>query len=249
MDKETYGLIGYPLGHSFSRKYFTEKFIHDNINAEYLNFEIESVSGLKRIIEENKFLKGLNVTIPHKQNVIPLLDELDETASEIGAVNVIKITHDVEGKIHLKGFNTDVTGFKGSISPMLKSWNKNALILGTGGVSKAINFALKSLGIETLFVSRTPKDGAITYKNINAETMNKYTVIVNASPVGMFPYTDEAPEIPYEHIGKRHVIFDTIYNPPATLFMKLAEQRGAKVKSGMEMLIGQAEAAWKIWNS
>lgn len=248
MSKNTYGLIGYPLGHSFSRKYFTEKFAHDNIDAEYLNFEIESVSGLRDIIEKLASLRGLNVTIPHKQSVIPMLDDLDSTAAEIGAVNVIKISRIGTGVIHMKGYNTDVTGFMESISPMLETWNDKALILGTGGVSKAINYALKSMGLKTLFVSRTPREGAITYKDLNRNILDDYTVVVNASPVGMYPHVDEAPDIPYEYLSKRHVIFDTIYNPQTTKFMEYSARKGAKVKSGMEMLIGQAEAAWRIWN-
>lgn len=248
MRRETYGLIGYPLGHSFSRKYFTEKFAHDNIDAEYLNFEIESVSGLRDIIEKHASLRGLNVTIPHKQSVIPMLDNLDSTAAEIGAVNVIKISRTGTGEILLKGYNTDVTGFKESISPMLKTWNDKALILGTGGVSKAINYALKSMGLKTLFVSRTPREGVITYKDLNRNILDDYTVVVNASPVGMYPHVDEAPDIPYEYLSKRHVIFDTIYNPQTTKLMEYSARKGAKVKSGMEMLIGQAEAAWRIWN-
>lgn len=249
MGKAVYGLIGYPLGHSFSKKYFTEKFRCEKTDAEYLNFEIKSISELHDIIESEKELCGLNVTIPHKQSVIGLLDDIDKNAAEIGAVNVIKITRPTNGKPFLKGFNTDVTGFACSISPMLEYWNDRALILGTGGVSKAIDYALKSKGIKTLFVSRKQKEGAITYKDLNADIMQAYTVIVNASPVGMFPNIDNAPDIPYEYLSDRHVVFDTIYNPETTRFMTLAAARGAKVKSGMEMLVGQAEAAWQIWNS
>lgn len=249
MDKIVYGLIGYPLGHSFSKKYFNEKFIQESINAEYINFEIESISGLKEIIEKNTLLCGLNVTIPYKQDVIKLLDETDRTASEIGAVNVIKIKRGLSGEVNLKGYNTDIIGFKKSISPMLESCNDKALILGTGGVSKAIGYALKSMNIKTSFVSRSSKKGVITYNEINKDIMEAYTIIVNASPVGMYPHIDEAPDIPYEYISKRHVIFDTIYNPEITKFMKLSAEKGAKVKNGMEMLIGQAEAAWEIWNS
>lgn len=249
MEKATYGLIGYPLGHSFSRKYFTEKFSRDKIDAEYLNFEIKSVSELLTVIGKHDSLRGLNVTIPYKQDVMAFLDELDIAAAEIRAVNVIKITRDECCKPHLKGFNTDVIGFKDSIAPILEPWNKKALILGTGGVSKAIDYALKSIGIETLFVSRTAKNGAITYSDISRGIMTDYTVIVNASPVGMFPHIENAPDIPYEYLTEKHVVFDTIYNPPTTRLMELAARHGAKVKSGMEMLIGQAEAAWKIWNS
>lgn len=249
MRKAVYGLIGYPLGHSFSRKYFTEKFKCEKTDAEYLNFEIETISELHDIIESEKRLHGLNITIPYKQSVIGFLDEIDKNAAEIGAVNVIKITRPTNGKPFLKGFNTDVTGFDNSISPMLEYWNDKALILGTGGVSKAIDYVLKSKGIKTLFVSRKQKEGAITYEDLNADIMKTYTVIVNASPVGMYPNVDNAPDIPYEYLDDKHVVFDTIYNPETTRFMALAAERGAKVKSGMEMLVGQAEAAWQIWNS
>ena len=246
MKDKVFGLIGYPLGHSFSKSYFNKKFNRENIPAEYVNFEIEDINDLKSIIQ-NQNICGLNVTIPHKRAVIDMLDILDDVAKEVGAVNVIKFIKS-EGKTILKGYNTDVVGFTNSISKMIKSNNKKALILGTGGVSKAIDYSLKRMGIETLFVSRTAKDGIITYDMLNKEIMSEYTIIVNASPVGMHPNIDKAPLIPFEFITYNHVVFDTIYNPAETMLMKLSAEKGATVKNGLEMLEGQAIAAWKIWN-
>ena len=246
MQDKVYGLIGYPLGHSFSKSYFNEKFNIESIHAEYVNFEIENINDLRSIVQ-NQSICGLNVTIPHKRAVIDMLDILDDVAKEVGAVNVIKFIRE-GNKTILKGYNTDVVGFTNSISKMIKSNHKKALILGTGGVSKAIDYSLKKLGIDTLFVSRTHKDGIITYDMLNKEIMSEYTIIVNASPVGMHPNIDNAPLIPYEFITDKHVIFDTIYNPAETKLMKLAANKGAAVKNGLEMLEGQAIAAWNIWN-
>ena len=241
MDK--YGIIGYPLGHSFSRGFFTEKFAREGIDAQYLNFEIPDVTMLKDVLRENPGLKGLNVTLPHKQAVIPLLDELSDEAREIGAVNVIRVR---EGK--LKGFNSDIIGFTESIKPLLMPHHKKALVLGTGGASKAICVGLKRLGLEWKYVSRTPREGMITYKDITAETLQAYTVIVNCSPVGMFPRVDEAPAIPYELLTPKHLLFDCVYNPEDTLFMQKGKAQGATVKNGLEMLHLQAIASWHFWN-
>lgn len=245
MKQKVFGLIGFPLGHSFSKSYFNNKFANEGINAEYVNFEIEKIDNFKSILDDNSIC-GLNVTIPYKQSVIPFLDEIDEVAAEIGAVNVIKFIRK-DNSLLLKGFNTDVVGFTNSISKMVGKNNKKALILGTGGVSKAIKYALNKMGIETLFVSRMEKNGAITYNQINKEIMLDYSIIVNASPVGMFPNIENAPEIPYDLLTENHIIFDTIYNPTETKFMRLAAERGAAVKNGLEMLEGQAIAAWNIW--
>lgn len=245
MNQKVFGLIGFPLGHSFSKSYFNNKFANEGINAEYVNFEIEKIDNFKSILDDNSIC-GLNVTIPYKQSVIPFLDEIDEVAAEIGAVNVIKFIRK-DNSLLLKGFNTDVVGFTNSISKMVGKNNKKALILGTGGVSKAIKYALNKMGIETLFVSRMEKNGAITYNQINKEIMLDYSIIVNASPVGMFPNIENAPEIPYDLLTENHIIFDTIYNPTETKFMRLAAERGAAVKNGLEMLEGQAIAAWNIW--
>lgn len=241
MDK--YGLIGFPLGHSFSRGFFTEKFAREGIDAEYVNFEIPDASMLLDVICDNPELRGLNVTLPHKQAVIPLLDELSDEAREIGAVNVIRIR---DGK--LKGFNSDIIGFTDSIRPLLQPHHKKALVLGTGGASKAICVGLNRLGIEWTYVSRSPREGMLTYEDITAETLQQYTVIVNCTPVGMFPKVDHAPAIPYELLTPQHLLFDCVYNPEDTLFMQKGRAQGATVKNGLEMLHLQAEASWKFWN-
>lgn len=238
-----YGIIGYPLGHSFSRGFFTEKFARESIDAQYLNFEIPDVAMLSDVLRDNPELRGLNVTLPHKQAVIPLLDEMSEEAMEIGAVNVIRVRN---GK--LKGFNSDIIGFTNSIKPLLQPHHRKALVLGTGGASKAIRVGLNRLGIEWTYVSRSPRDGMVTYEDITAETLQEYTVIVNCSPVGMFPKVDAAPAIPYELLSPLHLLFDCVYNPEETLFMKKGREQGATVKNGLEMLHLQAIASWNFWN-
>ena len=241
MDK--YGIIGYPLGHSFSRGFFTEKFAREGIDAQYLNFEIPDVAMLRDVLRDNPELRGLNVTLPHKQAVIPLLDELSDEAREIGAVNVIRVR---DGK--LKGFNSDIIGFTESIKPLLQPHHKKALVLGTGGASKAICVGLKRLGIGWKYVSRTPREGMLTYSDLTPEVMEEYTVVVNSSPVGMFPKVDEAPAIPYELLTPKHLLFDCVYNPEDTLFMQKGREQGATTKNGLEMLHLQAVASWKFWN-
>ncbi len=242
MDK--YGIIGFPLGHSFSRGFFTEKFARESIDAQYLNFEIPDANMLREVLRDNPELKGLNVTLPHKQAVIPLLDELSDEAREIGAVNVIRIR---DGK--LKGFNSDIIGFTESIKPLLQPWHKKALILGTGGASRAIRVGLTRLGIEWTYVSRTPREGMLTYSDLTAEVMQQYMVIVNCSPVGMFPKTGEAPNIPYELLTPKHLLYDLVYNPEETLFMQKGRAQDAIVKNGLEMLHLQAIASWEFWHS
>lgn len=239
----TYGLIGYPLGHSFSRKFFTEKFEKEGIDAQYLNFEIPSIEEFPEIIKNNPELRGLNVTIPYKQQVMQYLHNISEEASAIGAVNVVRVR---DG--HLTGFNSDVIGFVESIRPLLKPHHKKALILGTGGASKAIHYGLeKKLGMETLFVSRTAREGMITYDDITPETLQTYPVIVNCSPVGMYPHVDECPALPYEAMNENNLLYDLVYNPLETLFMKKGAEQGATVKNGLEMLHLQAIASWKFW--
>jgi len=241
----TYGLIGYPLGHSFSRKFFTEKFEKEGIDAQYLNFEIPSIEEFPEIIKNNPELRGLNVTIPYKQQVMQYLHNISEEASAIGAVNVVRVR---DG--HLTGFNSDVIGFVNSIRPLLKPHHKKALILGTGGASKAIHYGLeKKLGMETLFVSRTAREGMITYDDITPETLQAYHVIVNCSPVGMYPHVDECPALPYEAMNKNNLLYDLVYNPLKTLFMKKGAEQGATVKNGLEMLHLQAIASWKFWGT
>ena len=205
MDK--YGLIGYPLGHSFSVSYFNQKFADEGINAKYENFEIPTIDVLPEVLDKNPNLKGLNVTIPYKEKVIPFLDSMLD-----------------------------------------KKWHKKALILGTGGASKAINFGLKSLGLETVFVSRYERPDTIQYKSITPEVIKEYNVIVNCTPVGMYPHSEECPELPYEAMDNHTILYDLIYNPDQTLFMRKGAERGANVTNGLEMLLLQAFASWEFWH-
>lgn len=242
-----YGLIGYPLAHSFSKNFFNDKFKSESIDAHYVNFEIPTIDEFPKIISDNININGLNVTIPYKEQIISFLDELDNDAASIGAVNVIKIVHD-NGEKRLIGFNSDVIGFTKSIKPLLRKHHKKALILGTGGASKAVLHGLKKLGVEAKFVSRTPKEGMFTYQELTPEVMKEYKVIVNCTPVGMYPNLYECPDIPYEFITKNHLLYDLLYNPDETLFMQKGAEYGAVTKNGMEMLLLQALAAWEIWN-
>ena len=249
----TYGLIGYPLGHSFSRKFFTEKFEKEGIDAQYLNFEIPSIEEFPDIIKNNPNLRGLNVTIPYKQQVMQYLDDISEEAKAIGAVNVIA-PRPPKGEgcrdVRLVGYNSDVIGFVESIQPLLKPHHKKALILGTGGASKAIRYGLeKKLGLETLFVSRSAREGMITYEDVNEAVLKEYEVIVNCSPVGMYPHVDECPALPYETMNENHLLYDLVYNPLETLFMKKGAAQGATVKNGLEMLHLQAIASWEFWTT
>ena len=245
---QKYGLIGYPLKHSFSIGYFNEKFRSEGVDAEYVNFEIPSINDFMEVIEENPNLSGLNVTIPYKEQVIPFLDSLDTDTAKIGAVNVIKIIRQPKGKVKLVGYNSDIIGFTQSIQPLLLPSHKKALLLGTGGASKAVFHGLKNLGIESVFVSRTHKPGMLTYEELTPEVMAEYTVIVNCTPVGMYPKVDFCPNIPYEYLTPNHLLYDLLYNPNVTLFMKKGEERGAITKNGLEMLLLQAFAAWEIWH-
>lgn len=246
MDK--YGLIGYPLVHSFSISYFNEKFKNENIDAVYENYEIPSIEHLPEILETTPELRGLNVTIPYKEKVISYLDSLSPEASEIGAVNVIRVEHKGK-KVVLKGYNSDVVGFTRSIEPLLEPCHNKALILGTGGASKAVEFGLKSLKLETLKVSRSKKEGCITYSDITPEMMKEYKVIVNCTPCGMFPHTEECPQLPYEAMDKHTLLYDLIYNPDETMFMTKGKEHGAIVKNGLEMLLLQAFVSWEMWNN
>ena len=243
---DTYGLIGYPLGHSFSRGYFTDYFSREGIDAEYKNFEIPRIEEITEVLREEHTLRGFNVTIPYKQQVFAYLDELDGAASAIGAVNVVKVVRH-NGCLALKGYNTDHIGFADSIRPLLKPHHTHALILGTGGASKAVDYALQQMGLETLFVSRSAREGIVTYDELTPEMMVQYTVIVNTTPLGMHPKTDACPPLDYTQIGNKHLLYDVVYNPEKTLFLQHGEERGATISNGMEMLIGQAKAAWHIW--
>jgi len=245
MDK--YGLIGYPLGHSFSIGYFNEKFANEGIDAQYINYEIPSIEDLPEILASNVELKGLNVTIPYKEKVIDYLDMISPEAKAIGAVNVIRVMHK-GNNIQLKGFNSDVIGFTRSIEPLLESFHKKALILGTGGASKAIDYGLKSLGLETLFISRSEKSNAKRYEEVTSDIIKEYNVIVNCTPIGMYPQADTCPLLPYEAMDSHTLLYDLIYNPDETLFMKKGKKQGATVKNGLEMLLLQAFASWEFWH-
>ena len=245
MDK--YGLIGYPLGHSFSKNFFNQKFEDEGVDAVYENFEIPSVEVMQEVVDKNPNLRGLNVTIPYKQKVIPFLDSITPEAQAIGAVNVIKVMH-IRKKTLLKGYNSDVIGFTKSIEPMLEKFHKKALILGTGGASKAIDYGLRSLGLETVFVSRFKRDNTIQYADITPEVVKEYNVIINCTPCGMYPHADECPMLPYEAMNEHTILYDLIYNPDQTLFMKKGAEYGANTKNGLEMLLLQAFASWDIWN-
>lgn len=247
MDK--YGLIGYPLKHSFSIGYFNEKFQSENIDAEYVNFEIPRIEDFMEVIEENPNLRGLNVTIPYKEQVIPYLDELDKDTAKIGAVNVIKIIPQAKGKVKLVGYNSDIIGLTRSIEPLLLPHHTKALILGTGGASKAVFHGLSNLGIQSTFVSRTKKrNDILTYGELTPEIMQEHTVIVNTTPLGMYPKVDFCPDIPYDQLTSKHLLYDLLYNPSETLFMKKGIEQGATVKNGLEMLLLQAFVSWEIWN-
>jgi shikimate dehydrogenase len=242
-----YGLIGFPLSHSFSKRFFTEYFEKEYIAAEYLNFEISDISLLPNIIRENPKLIGFNVTIPYKEAIIPYLDGCDAKAAAIKAVNTVKIDRSA-GKISLKGFNTDLVGFRNSIFPLLRPHHKKALVLGTGGASKAIVATLNDLSISPQLVSREAKEGvSISYSQLTKEMMEEYTVVVNTTPLGTFPKTEAFPEIPYQFLTNRHLLFDLVYNPAVTQFLQKGLDRGSNIKNGLEMLELQALAAWGIW--
>lgn len=243
-----YGLIGYPLGHSFSMGYFNEKFKNEDINAVYENFEIPDIQDITTVIGSIPDLAGFNVTIPYKEKVMDYLDYIAPEAAEIGAVNVVKVTHNGERAV-LKGFNSDVVGFVNSIKPLLRPLHKKALVLGTGGASKAVEYGLRKLGLETIKVSRTEKDNTITYGQVTPELLSEYKVIVNCTPCGMAPHFDECPNLPYDSIDDSFLLYDLIYNPEETLFLRKGKEKDATVKNGLEMLLLQAEEGWNIWNS
>ncbi len=247
MKKVTFGLVGRNISYSFSRGHFTEKFQNLGLDDhQYVNFDLQEIAALKEVLtaKENG-LKGVNVTIPYKQEVQQFLTSLDEDAQEIGAVNTIKLKENGE----IVGYNTDVYGFQKSIEPFLKPHHKKALILGTGGASKAVAFAFKKLGIAYKFVSRAATATSFGYEQITEDILGEYTVIVNCSPLGTSPNIDLKPAIPYEFATKNHLFYDLIYNPAETTFLRLAKEQGAATKNGLEMLQLQAEKAWEIWNA
>ena len=245
-----FGLIGNPLTHSFSKKYFDEKFVKDSLSGcEFKLYPLLNIHQFPQLIIENQNLVGLSVTLPYKESVIPFLTDLNETAKKVGAANCIKIS----GK-QLTGYNTDCFGFRQSIKPFLESKHERALILGTGGASKAVAFVLKEIGIDCFFVSRnkakeTPtQKNLLSYDELNENIIRAFKLIVNCTPVGMFPDTNDAPEIPYQYISSSHLMYDLVYNPVETEFLKRGKQQGASIVNGLSMLYLQAEEAWKIWN-
>ncbi len=243
-----YGLLGYPLTHSFSKRFFTEKFEMENLTHSYENFEIDTIEKFPSIIENNPEVVGLNVTIPYKEQVIPYLDELDEAAKQIGAVNTIRVIRE-NGKTLLKGYNTDTYGFEKSITPLLKPYHTKALILGTGGASKALKYVLNKLNIDYISASiEELKEKEITYAQIDEKLMAERLVIINATPLGTYPKEDTFPAIPYEYLSDKHLLFDLVYNPEVTIFLGHGNKVGAATKNGYEMLLNQALKSWEIWN-
>lgn len=248
---KTYGLIGYRLGYSFSKGFFTEKFEKENLaEHEYVNFELDSIDEFPGIFKANDHIAGLNCTIPYKQQIMPFLDEIDEEAAKVGAINTVKIIRNGD-QLKLKGYNTDIYGFENSLKPMLNEKHKKALILGTGGASKAIKYILEKLGLDYVSASIEEQlnENEIRYEQIDEALLQDYLVVINATPLGTHPNVDACANIPYEHLTADHVLFDLVYNPEETLFMKKGKEQGAAVKNGLEMLHGQAIKAWEIWNS
>lgn len=240
-----FGLIGFPLTHSFSEKYFSDKFRKEEIEeCKYELYPLENVEDVRFLFEVNKELKGLNVTIPYKESVIEYLDDLDDIAQKIGAVNCIKID-----EIQRVGYNTDYAGFRDSLKLLLKKHHTKALVLGTGGASKAVEYALNELGIQTTLVSRKEGTTELTYQQLTKEIISQHSIIINCTPVGMYPDIQLCPEIPYEFITAQHILYDLIYNPGKTLFLEKGEKQGATIKNGLQMLELQAEYAWEIWNN
>lgn len=243
-----FGLIGYPLGHSFSKKFFTEKFERESItDCIYENYPLTNIRELRMLVRKETDLSGLNVTIPYKSQVISYLDEVSDDASEIGAVNVLKIKR-IGASIKISGFNSDITGIKDSLFSLLRPGIKKSLVLGTGGSSKAVCNVLDKLSVEYKLVSRSPKPGCLTYSDLNGDIIQSHQLIINTTPVGMYPDTAGRPDLNYDYIGRNHVLFDLVYNPMLTTFLRLGKERGAVVLNGLKMLYRQAEKSWEIWN-
>ena len=242
-----FGLIGYPLGHSFSASFFSAKFKEEGIEASYRNFPLESTAGFPGLLEKEPDLTGLNVTVPHKQHIIPYLDKLSPTADAIRAVNTISIKRDGNSLI-LEGDNTDVSGFRKSLQEHLKPHHRKALVLGTGGSSKAIRYVLGQLDIDVIQVSRSAGEGRIPYENVDEAMLESTSLIINTTPLGMYPQVHTLPPIPYEALGPSHLLFDLVYNPERTAFLKRGENYGAECVNGYDMLIYQALASWEILN-
>lgn len=241
-----FGLIGKPLAHSFSPHYFAQKFQKESIDAAYGLYELDKIEDFKLLCQQRSF-SGLNVTIPYKQSILPYLSMLDETAKAVGAVNVIKFIHH-SGEVLLKGYNSDVIGFHDTLVPLLQSHHKSALVFGTGGASKAVEYVLRRLNIEVQLVSRTARKSVLAYEQITPELIRKFQILVNATPLGTFPQIDTCVDIPYQNITNKHLLYDLVYNPQETLFLRHGKEKGAQVINGYAMLHRQAEAAWEIWN-
>jgi shikimate dehydrogenase len=243
-----FGLIGFPLGHSFSKKYFAEKFAKENItDCSYENFPIQNLNLFPELIAGDPEICGLNVTIPYKTDILKYIDESEPAINEIGAVNVLKIRR-INRKIRISGYNSDVTGIRDSILPVMNDRLKSALILGTGGSSRAVSYALKKLGLKVTLVSRKRRPGIIGYEDITAELLKKTDLIVNTTPLGLFPNTSAKPEIDYSLLNKNHILFDLVYNPELTSFLEAGKERGCKIITGLKMLYSQADRSWEIWN-
>lgn len=249
MQNRSFGLIGFPLGHSFSKDYFKNKFLSEDIdNVDFQNFELDNLKDFYKLIEKNPQLEGLTVTIPYKETILPLMDKVSDEVKEIGAMNVIKINRKNE-QFYLLGYNTDIYGFEKSLLQHLQPHHKQALILGTGGSAKAVAFVLQKIGIDFLFVSRDYRyENALTYRDLTKKSIKQYSLIINATPIGMFPNVDFYPEILYKYLTDKHFLFDLVYNPQQTLFMKKGMEYGAMVCNGYDMLQYQADKAWEIWN-
>ena len=246
--RRKFGLIGFPLSHSFSRKFFTEKFASEGIEAVYLNFELENIGELNRLIAAHPDLEGFNVTIPYKEQIIRYLEQIEGEAAQIKAVNTVKIDRS-GSQISLHGYNTDIHGFQESIKPLLQQYHHKALVLGTGGASKAVMKALGNLGIDAMLVSRNPEEkGEISYNDLDEDVVDSYKIVINTTPIGTYPNIEGCPAIPFEWITSRHLLFDLVYNPEVTEFLRQGSARGATIKNGLEMLHLQALAAWEIWN-
>ena len=244
----TYGLLGYPLGHSFSKRYFLNKFKTEGINATFANFELADAASILEIIKAQPDLKGFAITIPHKQSIISFLNSQSPAIASIGAVNCVKIERK-EGGVFLKGYNTDTLGFESSLKEYLTTKHLHALVLGTGGASKAVAYVLKSLGITFQMVSRQRSENTLSYEDITPEVMKSVQLVINTTPLGMYPKVDACPDLPYQSVSEQHYFYDLVYNPEETLFLKNAKAQGAITKCGMDMLELQAEANWKIWNT
>jgi len=244
-----YGLIGYPLGHSFSKNYFTKKFLEANItDCSYENYPITNLDQLPKLLDEEPDLCGLNVTIPYKSEIFRFIDILDSEAHEIGAVNVLKIKR-TDGKPQICGFNSDITGIYDSLKPYIKGSIKNALVFGTGGSSRAVCHVLKKFGLNITIISRNRRPGILDYSDIDYSILMDTNLIVNTTPLGMYPDTDASPDINYSLLNENHILFDLVYNPEITLFLKYGIERGCSIITGLKMLHSQAEKSWQIWNN